>query len=167
MLVTVDGSLNKCERSTVHIAASVLFILVCFVLVLYLFYDPLFSVLSILLWKFLWLNEMLTFFLCLLLITRMKISLSNERYLLHGFHRNQHPTHLKVTLRSVTLCLHPWKIEDKTLHALVQVCFIAPWTSSDGSITPNSSTLYQSEKTPIFNQQASHCAMLGVSLGLP
>jgi hypothetical protein len=45
-----------------------------FILVLYLFYGPLFSVLSILLWKFLWLNEELLTLFCLFIIMRMEIS---------------------------------------------------------------------------------------------
>jgi len=45
-----------------------------FILVLYLFYGPLFSVLSILLWKFLWLDEEPGMLFCLFVIMRMEIS---------------------------------------------------------------------------------------------
>jgi hypothetical protein len=45
-----------------------------FVPVWFLFYGPLFSVLSILLWKFLWLNEEVLTWLCFFLIVRMEIS---------------------------------------------------------------------------------------------
>jgi hypothetical protein len=45
-----------------------------FVLVWHLFYCPLFSVLSILLWKFLWLNEEVLTLFCFFLVVRMDIS---------------------------------------------------------------------------------------------
>jgi hypothetical protein len=52
------------------------------VIVWYLFYSPLFLFLSILLWKLLWLNEVLTLF-CLFLIMRMEISMRDIIYKPH------------------------------------------------------------------------------------
>jgi hypothetical protein len=86
-------------------------LIIFFVIVWYLFYSPFFLFLSILLWKLLWFNEVLTLF-CLFLIMRMEISY--ERYYLQTHYRELMVSGGSLQLVTAThgegsgLILHEW-----------------------------------------------------------